>query len=98
MRSTTAAPTLYEYSLTDHLGNTRVSFDINPAGTARVIQEDEYYSFGLRRALYDNANNNRYLYNGKEIQADLANQYDYGARFYDPIIGKWGGYWIQSQI
>ncbi len=80
----------YEYNLKDHLGNTRVSFDSN-SGQARVIQEDEYYSFGLRKPTggYDNANNNRYLYNGKEVQTDLANQYDYGARFYDPVIARW---------
>ncbi|MBB6498155.1 DUF6443 domain-containing protein [Pedobacter cryoconitis] len=81
----------YEYNLKDHLGNTRVSFDKDPTtGKARVIQEDEYYSFGLRKiGGYDFASNNRYLYNGKEIQTDLANQYDYGARFYDPVIGRW---------
>lgn len=81
----------YQYNLTDHLGNVRLTFDKNPStGVARRIQEDEYYSFGLRNTGgYDLSNNNRYLYNSKEIQTDLTNQYDYGARFYDPVIARW---------
>ncbi|NOW98955.1 DUF6443 domain-containing protein [Mucilaginibacter sp. SG564] len=80
----------YEYNLSDNLGNVRVSFDKNPANSAvRTLQEDEYYAFGLRSLKQDNSNNNRYLYNGKEIQTDLSNQYDYGARFYDPVIARW---------
>jgi RHS repeat-associated protein len=74
----------YQYNLKDHLGDDRVSFDKNG-----VLQEDEYYAFGLRNPKYDSGNNNRYLYNGKEIQTDLTNQYDYGARFYDPVIARW---------
>jgi len=79
----------YQYDLKDHLGNNRVVFDKGTSGTARELQEDEYYAFGLRNNLFGSNNSNRYLYNGKEIQADLTNQYDYGARFYDPVIGRW---------
>jgi RHS repeat-associated protein len=82
----------YNYDLKDHLGNTRVTFDKNgTTGLADIIQEDEYYAFGLRQPIYAGGVENRYLYNGKEIQKDLDKQYDYGARFYDPVVGRWTG-------
>jgi len=77
----------YEYTLTDHLGNSRVNID-SYNGTARVTQEDEYYPFGLDRQRYTFGIKNKYLYNKKELQDELG-QYDYGARFYDPVIGRW---------
>jgi RHS repeat-associated protein len=80
----------YVYDLKDLLGNVRVSFDKNNStDLVEVVQENEYYAFGLTEKLYDNSNDNRYLYNGKEIQTDLVSQYDYGARFYDPVIARW---------
>ncbi|MBB2145782.1 RHS repeat-associated core domain-containing protein [Pedobacter sp. LMG 31464] len=75
----------YQYNLSDHLGNVRYSFDIY-AGAVRPLQQDNYYAFGLRHST--TAGTNNYLYNGKELQDELG-QYDYGARFYDPTIGRW---------
>jgi RHS repeat-associated protein len=81
----------YEYNLSDNLGNVRVSFDKNAStGLVEEIQEDQYYAFGLRSPLFVlSTPQNRYLYNKKEVQTDLANQYDYGHRFYDPVVAHW---------
>lgn len=75
----------YEYTLTDHLGNNRVTFD----QTSGKVGEDDYYPFGLsvhRGPIV--SPENKYLYNKKELQEELK-QYDYGARFYDPVIARW---------
>ncbi|QKJ31795.1 peptidoglycan DD-metalloendopeptidase family protein [Mucilaginibacter mali] len=78
----------YEYTLTDHLGNSRVSFDSSHGGTAPT-QVNDYYPFGLVASQPTTTSPpNKYLYNNKELQDGL-NQYDYGARFYDPVIGRW---------
>jgi RHS repeat-associated protein len=57
-----------------------------------VIQQDDYYPFGLTFNSYqrENATPNRYQYNGKEMQAELdLRWYDYQARQFDPAIGRW---------
>ena len=79
----------YEYFLRDHLGNTKVTIDDQGNNVARLVQADEYYAFGLNKLRYTNGSNNNYLYNGKENQDVLTEQYDYGARLYDPVIGRW---------
>lgn len=77
----------YEYTLSDHLGNGRLYFDINN-GLATKIQETDYYPFGLAIQRHLSGTENKYQYNGKEKQ-DQEKMYDYGARFYDPVIGRW---------
>ncbi|MBW4891121.1 RHS repeat-associated core domain-containing protein [Mucilaginibacter sp. HMF5004] len=83
----------YEYTLKDHLGNNRLNFDEDPSittPTPRVIQETDYYPFGLSATISVFGNKNNYLYNGKELR-DQFNEYDYGARYYDPVIARWTG-------
>ena len=83
----------YQYFLKDHLGNTRLV--VNTVGTGgSIVQQTDYYPFGMDIANYNGGLDNKYRYNGKEFQNDVINSrnlqwYDYGARFYDPIIGRW---------
>ncbi len=63
-------------------------------GLPQVMEYQHYYPFGMQlEALgYTSGNDlkNNYLYNGKELQEDYyLNWYDYGARMYDPVIGRW---------
>lgn len=80
----------YIYHYTDHLGNIRLSY-FNGSGGTEVLEENNYYPFGLKHegynALAANTNYN-YQYNGKELQTETG-MYDFGARFYIPDIGRW---------
>ncbi|MBL4676896.1 MAG: RHS repeat-associated core domain-containing protein, partial [Mucilaginibacter sp.] len=78
---------IYEYDLTDHLGNARLTF-ATAGASPLVVQTTDYYPFGTTSNETLNGIKSKYLYNKKEWQEET-NQYDYGARFYDPVIGRW---------
>jgi RHS repeat-associated protein len=77
----------YNYYLGDNLGNTRVTFGTK-TGAAVLYQQDDYYPFGLEISRSVSSPKNEYLYNKKELQEEFT-EYDYGVRFYDPVIGRW---------
>lgn len=97
---TTGSGTLsfkYEYQYTDNTGNVVMAFSdldangtINP--TTEINQESNYYAFGMRMEGLSNPNTgSKYKFSSKEFNDDLGlNEYDFGARFYDPAIARWG--------
>jgi RHS repeat-associated protein len=90
-----------EFNLTDHLGNVRAVFsDLNENGqvdlsanteSSEMLMENNYYPFGMKMNggwQEDKGRATNYRYNGKEFSEELG-LYDYGARWYDPAIGRW---------
>jgi len=86
----------------DNNGGGTVWFDdvslrqVNP--NSEIVEENNYYPFGLKHKDSNNLLNlatanavaQKYKYNGKEYQDELGlNFYDYGARNYDPALGRW---------
>ncbi|WP_236545831.1 RHS repeat domain-containing protein [Tenacibaculum maritimum] len=96
----------YVYQYKDHLGNVRLSYtDNNNDGvitpSTEIIEESNYYPFGLKHKGYNNnvsslgnSTAQKFGYNGKELNEELVggsrlNWHDFGARNYDAALGRW---------
>ena len=88
----------YEYQLKDHLGNLRIacrceemSNALSPADAlpAYLVQLNHYDPWGLDLPLDTLMGRpaDRFTFNSKEQQSSLG-WLDYGARMYDPVIGR----------
>jgi len=60
---------------------------------AEVLSYSDYYPFGmLVPNRHGSSNSYRYGFNGKELDNEIkgeGNSYDFGARMYDPRVGRW---------
>jgi len=87
----------YVYQYKDHLGNIRLSYkDISLTSTPslQIVEENNYYPFGLKHKGYNmaiNGTHHKYMFGGKEYDESFQtlNTYDFGARNYDPALGRW---------
>ena len=88
----------YEYTLTDHLGNTRITFsDLNGNNVieeaTEVLQENHYYPYGMAMKgdfISNVAKKNKYLFNGIERNDDFGLGWDMAEfRAYNPAIARW---------
>ncbi|MBC6993783.1 RHS repeat-associated core domain-containing protein [Neolewinella lacunae] len=91
----------YEYSIRDHLGNTRLTFadlngdskiDVTNTSTNEVLQENHYYPFGLAQHYSwmnaAGAEDVRYKFNGIERVEELGWEMA-PFRSYDGALGRW---------
>uniref|UniRef100_UPI003D655F49 RHS repeat domain-containing protein n=1 Tax=Tenacibaculum halocynthiae TaxID=1254437 RepID=UPI003D655F49 len=91
----------YVYQYKDHLGNVRLSYtDNNKDGvitaSSEIIEESNYYPFGLKHKGYNNITNSlgnstaqKFGYQGVELEEGLGlNLQEMDFRQYDPSLGK----------
>ncbi|HLF64297.1 MAG TPA: RHS repeat-associated core domain-containing protein [Saprospiraceae bacterium] len=78
----------YQFYIRDHLGNVRILLKSGPT----LMQEYHYYPFGLEQGgswAAPQGLTQKYKYNGKEYFGSGLGWYDFGARWYDPAMGRW---------
>jgi len=84
-----------ETQVKDHLGSVRAVCSLNSTTRSRITRQvDAYYPFGMNIKELSQTSDaylaNEYMYNGKMYQDEMGlGLLDYGARFYDGVLGRW---------
>jgi RHS repeat-associated protein len=82
---------IYEYNITDHLGNLRIVFK-DSLGNPKILQSNAYGPWGedLKTLKYANTTRpNTFTFNEKEVEDDFnLGLIDYKNRFHDAILGR----------
>ena len=85
----------YAYIYADHLGNNRLCYaDLDGDGTIQndeILSLSDYYPMGMLHPgeMVSNSAYN-FKFQGKELEnAGGLGQYHFGARIYDPVLGRW---------
>jgi len=87
----------YIYQFKDHLDNIRLSYYNTGTTTSPSLvikEEHNFYPFGLKHKGYNaaiNGTHHKYMFGSKEYDESFQslNTYDFGARNYDPTLGRW---------
>ncbi len=78
------------YEISDHLGNTRVSFNRNTNGTLQVVEAHDYYPHGglLPGRQLNGSNGSPLAYQGQEYDEEVGLT-AINLRQYDARLGRW---------
>jgi RHS repeat-associated protein len=84
MRETTNSSDTVYYFVADHLGSTSLTLDAN--GNEIPNSRQKYYPFGETRGTATSPTDRQFT--GQRAETGLGSLYDYGARFYSPVLGR----------
>ncbi len=87
-RSGQAAAT--EIYVKDHLGSTRVSYEVTAPAGSELVSSKDYEPYGFMMDYQATANEPAKTFTGKEWDDEASiGLFYFGARFYDPVLGVW---------
>jgi RHS repeat-associated protein len=87
----------YVFQYNDNLGNVRASYTKDTSGIIKIVEENNYYAFGMKHVGYNsfpstlgNGTAQKLKFNGIEYEDGLNyKSYEMDFRHYDPSLARW---------